>query len=98
MSQHDNNHEHHGIGYGGLTLVWLGLLALTSITVSIAGISLGEYTLFVAMGIACVKSILVVNYFMHIKFEEPIFKVFIGISLFTLVVIFILTYFDISFR
>ncbi|MGD8779344.1 MAG: cytochrome C oxidase subunit IV family protein [Ignavibacteria bacterium] len=98
MSQHDDNHEHHGISYGGLVLVWLGLLALTSVTVSVAGISLGQFTLFVALGIAALKSMLVINYFMHIKFDEPIFKVFIGISGFTLVVIFLLTYFDISFR
>ena len=98
MSEHNNNgnHEHH-IGYGSYIIVWIALLGLTSITVTVAGISLGDYTLFVALLIAAVKSALVINIFMHIKFDEPIFKFFLLISGFTLVVIFILTFVDFLF-
>jgi cytochrome c oxidase subunit 4 len=92
-------HEHkHHIGYSTYVLVWLALLAFTSITVTVAGISLGDYTLFVALFIAAIKSALVINIFMHIKFDEPIFKVFIAVSGFTLLVIFILTFFDVIYR
>ncbi len=92
-------HEHkHHIGYGTYVLIWLALLAFTSITVTVAGINLGNYTLFVALLIAAIKSALVVNIFMHIKFDEPIFKVFIAISGLTLLVIFILTFFDVIYR
>jgi len=97
MHQEKSKHEHH-IGYGTYILVWLSLLAFTSITVTVAGISLGKYTLLVALTIAAVKSALVINIFMHIKHEEPIFKVFLGVSAFTLIVIFILTFFDIIYR
>lgn len=88
----------HQIGIGTYVLVWLSLLALTSITVTIAGISLGKYTLFIALLIAAIKSALVINIFMHIKFDEPIFKVFLALSGFTLLIIFILTFFDIIYR
>lgn len=91
----DNNHV---TGYGTYVLVWVGLLALTSITVTVAGINLGMYTLLIALGIAAVKSALVINIFMHIKFEEKIFKVFLFLSGATLLVIFILTFVDYSFR
>ncbi len=92
-----NNTEKHGSSYTTLILVWIGLLALTSITVTVAGISLGQYTLFVALLIAAIKSGFVINIFMHIKFEEPIFKVFIAVSGVTLIVIFFLTFADYLF-
>jgi len=91
-------HEHTGANYITLIIVWIGLLALTSITVSIAGMNLGDYTLLVALFIAAVKSFLVINIFMHIKYEEKIFKFFLLISGFTLVVIFLLTFSDFIYR
>lgn len=84
--------------YGTYVLVWLGLLALTSITVTVAGVNFGNYTLLIALVIAAIKSALVINIFMHIRFDEPIFKVFLLLSGFTLVVIFLLTFFDIIYR
>ena len=96
-NKHSSDEQHH-IGYGTYILVWVGLLALTSITVTVAGISLGAYTLFVALLIAAIKSSLVINIFMHIKFDEPIFKVFLLVSGFTLFVIFLLTFLDFIYR
>jgi cytochrome c oxidase subunit IV len=92
-----NNKQHH-IGYGTYILVWLSLLVFTSITVTVAGVNLGRYTLFIALLIAAIKSGLVINIFMHIKFDEPIFKVFIALSGFTLFIVFLLTFFDILYR
>lgn len=85
-------------GYLTYVFVWLALLAFTSITVTVAGVSLGKYTLFIALAIAAIKSALVINIFMHIKFEEKIFKVFLGLSGMTLIVIFVLTFFDFLYR
>ncbi|MFZ6032518.1 MAG: cytochrome C oxidase subunit IV family protein [Melioribacter sp.] len=88
----------HIIGYNAYIIVWLSLLALTTITVSVAGIHLGDYTLLIAMFIAAIKSALVINIFMHIKFDEPIFKVFLALSGLTLLIIFVLTFFDFIYR
>ena len=88
----------HHIGYGTYILIWLALLAFTSITVTIAGVDLGRYTLFIGLLIAAIKSGLVINIFMHIKFDEPIFKAFLGLSGFTLIVIFVLTFVDVIYR
>ena len=100
MSNYDNNHneEHAPTPYGIYVVVWIGLIDLTSITVTIAGIDFGDYTLAVAMFIAAVKSALVISIFMHIKFDLPIFKVFLLISALTLLVIFVLTFFDFLYR
>jgi cytochrome c oxidase subunit 4 len=93
----ENSKQHH-IGYGTYILIWVALLAFTSITVTIAGVSLGRYTLFITLLIAAIKSGLVINIFMHIKFDEPIFKVFLALSGFTLFAIFLLTFFDFIYR
>lgn len=92
------NNKSHITPYSTYIIVWIALLAFTSITVSLAGINLGNLTLAVALFIAAIKSALVINIFMHIKFEEKIFKVFLLLSGMTLFVIFILTFTDFSFR
>lgn len=94
----ENSETKHITGYGVYILVWVALLALTSLTVSVAGIDLAQYTLFVALTIAAIKSYLVITIFMHIKFDDPIFKLFIIVSILTLCVIFALTFVDYSFR
>jgi len=99
---YNENTEHtekqHLVGYGTYVLIWLVLLGLTVTTVSISGINLGNIALAVALLIAAVKSAFVINIFMHIKFEEKIFKVFIAIALMTLLSVFVLTAFDVFFR
>lgn len=90
--------EQHSIGYGTLIMVWLGLVALTSITVSVSGINFGSVALIIALFIASIKSALVINYFMHIKFESRLFKVFIAVCFVTFLIIMILTFSDLLTR
>lgn len=98
MQHEESKNERHVTGYGTYILVWLGLIGLTSLTVTVAGIDFGMAALGVALLIAAIKSTLVINIFMHIKFDEPIFRVFLVVSIFTLLVIFILTAFDVINR
>lgn len=100
-----NEHENdgrilvaHDPTYGIHIKVWMVLVSLTIITVAVAGMDLGQYTLFVALLIAAIKSSLVVNIFMHIKFEDVLFKVFVVLVIATLAVILTLTGFDVFFR
>lgn len=94
----DKNHQEHHIGNTTYILVWLALVGLTSLTVTVAGISLGAYTLLVALAIASVKVVLVSTFFMHLKFSDIMFKIFVGIVVLTLFVIFLLTYLDYLYR
>ncbi len=94
----DHTAEHHSIGYGTLIMVWLGLVALTSVTVAVAGINFGSAALIIALLIASTKTVLVINYFMHIKFESRVFKVFILVCVVTFLVIIILTFSDLLTR
>jgi len=94
----EKEHKEHLIPYGTYFLVWLSLISLTVLTVTVAGIELGRIALFVALAIAFVKSTLVVSYFMHIKFDDLIFRFYLLVALVTLASIFILTATDIFFR
>ena len=88
----------HHPSYGVNVLVWIGLLSLTSITVAVAGINLGSLALTVALVIALVKSMFVVNFFMHVKFDNKLIKIFLGICMVIFVIVLILTFFDLTFR
>jgi cytochrome c oxidase subunit 4 len=95
------NHPHdqrHVISYGQYVLIWLGLLALTGLTVALAGIDLGRWVVVTALVIACTKSALVLNHFMHLKDEEKMFRWFVAVSLSTLAIFFVLTFFDYAFH
>lgn len=99
----DNHHddhiaEAHHPSYGVNVLVWIGLISLTAITITIAGVNLGSLALTAALVIAGIKSMFVMNFFMHVKFDQKVFRIFIGVCLVTFMVIFILTFFDLTFR
>lgn len=103
MSEHTTETTAHGahaheVSYGTYIMVWLGLVALTAITVTIAGIHLGSLTLIAALMIAAIKSTLVVSYFMHVRFDNITIKIFIYVCLLVFIIIMILTFSDLSFR
>ncbi|MBS1519293.1 MAG: cytochrome C oxidase subunit IV family protein [Bacteroidetes bacterium] len=90
--------EAHHPTYGVNILVWIGLLSLTSITVAVAGINLGSLALSAALIIALVKSMFVINFFMHLKYDNKVFKIFVGVCMLIFIVVLILTFFDLTFR
>lgn len=88
----------HDPSYGINIMVWLILVSLTVITIAVAGVDLGSLTLAVALLIAGIKSVFVINYFMHIKFEDVLFKVFLLLVLLVLMIVLVLTGFDVFYR
>ena len=96
MSEHTE--KNHQIGYSTYIIVWLTLVGLTILTVSSSSFELGTFTLILAMLIAIIKSSLVVNIFMHIKYDNKIFLVFIGVAVTILLVCFLFTAVDVFFR
>lgn len=98
MNYNDTTHNEHHTGYGGYVLIWLILMGLTGATVAVSGIDLGDYILFTALLIASIKAYYVVTVFMHVKFDAPVFKIFILVALFVLLSVFILTSFDVFYR
>ncbi len=79
-------------------MIWLGLLVLTGLTVAVAGIQLQYLAVIVALSIATLKSILVITYFMHLKYEGRLFKHIVIFILSVLAITLILTYADVIYR
>jgi cytochrome c oxidase subunit 4 len=79
-------------------IVWIALLALTTVTVTVARMDLGALSTLTAIGIASVKAGLVLWFFMHLKYERPIFKVLLLVPVVTLAVIIGLTFVDVWYR
>lgn len=78
--------------------VWVALLALTAMTVLFSTFHLGRLGIWVALAIASLKGGLVVQFFMHLKEEPPLFRYMFLIAI-TILAIFIgLTFFDTPFR
>jgi cytochrome c oxidase subunit IV len=58
-----------------LVTVWGSLLALTALTVAVAGVDLGSLNLALAMLIATAKATLVVLFFMHMRYDRPLYAI-----------------------
>ncbi|MBI2898845.1 MAG: cytochrome C oxidase subunit IV family protein [Planctomycetes bacterium] len=86
--------EHPPVPYGVFLLVWLSLLCLTAVTVSVAGMHLGKWNVFAALGIATVKVLLVLAFFMHLKYEDRLFKAMFALAVVILAIIIGLTFVD----
>lgn len=93
-----NSSNGKGIGYSGYVYTWLGLLVLTALTVTVAGMQLKWFSIITALIIASVKAILVLNIFMHLKYERGFFKIAVIIVVITLTVFIGFTFFDVLYR
>jgi cytochrome c oxidase subunit 4 len=96
--QHDHDNALHGLGYTIYVLVWIGLVVLTGVTVAIAGIDLRQLAVLVALIVAVTKSVLVMGFFMHLKYEPPTFKWMVLVLIVTFAIFLILTFSDVLFR
>lgn len=88
----------HIVSYGKLTAVWITLLVLTGITVAVTRVELGMWKVWAALGIASVKSGLVIAFFMHMKYEPFLLKLLLFIAWATLATFIGLTFSDIYYR
>jgi len=80
----------HIVPYRTFLLVLMGLIALTLTSVAVTQISLGTFTVAIALLIATIKSSFVLRIFMHLKFENKLYTVVVfGVVLLIALVIFI---------
>jgi len=79
-------------------VVLVVLLFLTTITIIAATLDAGAFGVTLALVIASVKVILVLIYFMHLKFDHLIFKIFAAMVFFLLALVIAITFIDYLFR
>jgi len=102
MEQHEHSLEPggatHVVSYARYIMIWFGLVMLTGTTVALSGIDLGRWIILTALTIASVKTTLVLGIFMHLKFEDRMFRFFVLIAGVTFLIFITLTFFDYAFR
>ena len=90
--------KQHIVTYRTYVYVLLVLIALTIISVAVTSIELGPLTVTVALVLASVKGVLVLTYFMHLKFDHKIFAIMV-IGIFAIIIVVILiTFLDYYYR
>ena len=75
-------------------LIFVALLALTALTTFVAFFDLGAFNTIVAMTIAVIKALLVILFFMHVRYSERLIWVFVGAGFFWLAILIVLTMSD----
>ena len=85
----------HGAHHVVPTTIYYGifatLLILTGVTVAAAYVDLGRFNTVVALAIACFKAMIVVLYFMHVKYSTRLIKLTVIAGLYWMGIIFVLT-------
>jgi cytochrome c oxidase subunit IV len=96
MAHHE---EHHEITLATHLKVFAALIGLTVLTVITAkGMHFGHFNWVVAFTIATAKAFLVMAYFMHLKYDQKIYKYIIGSSFFFVFLLFFFCVLDILTR
>lgn len=78
--------------------VWLGLTLLLALTTTMAFVPLGSANLFIALGIALAKALLVLLFFMELRTSAGLVRAFAAAGFFWLMILFALTLSDYSHR
>jgi cytochrome c oxidase subunit 4 len=74
--------------------IFLALLVLTAVTVAVATVNLGAWNTVVMLTVASAKALLVVLYFMHLRWTERLSQVVLLGGLFWLFVLVAITMAD----
>lgn len=93
-----SNEVKHIIPYGTYLLILAILIVLTLLSVAITSIELREYTIIGALAFAAIKTFLVLYIFMHLKYEQPMYR---RMAFFVIILVFVvlaITFIDYIYR
>jgi cytochrome c oxidase subunit 4 len=88
------NHEHVIVSPKVYALIFGALLVCTAITVGASYLEMGIFNPIVALGIAVFKAVLVVLFFMHVKYSSKLTKLTVAAGFFTFIVLITMTLTD----
>ncbi len=96
----EKNHTQHQSHFSLLISVFVTLIILTLLTVTASKINFGSdaVNITIAMGIASIKGWCVLFYFMHLKWESKLIRIFAGLSMPFVFLLVIFEVIDVAFR
>src|SRR5438270_6897616 len=83
MSDHSNAHPTPKL----YVIILLSLIVGTCLTWAIAFINLGIFNPVVALAIACIKAVLVILYFMHVRYSDKLTVITVCAGFFWLLIL-----------
>lgn len=86
--------EHHIVTPKVYAIVFVTLLFFTWLTVKAAFVNLGILNPVIALAIASTKAVVVILFFMHVKFQSKLIKMTVGAGFFTFLVLITMTLSD----
>ena len=93
MSEQDE-HAHHIVGPGVYVVILFALLVGTGLTVWASFLELGPWNPIIALAIATTKAMLVVLFFMHVKYSTKLTKLTVSAGIFMFLVLISMTLSD----
>ncbi|MBV9504120.1 MAG: cytochrome C oxidase subunit IV family protein [Acidobacteriia bacterium] len=97
MNQHGEP-SHHVDSVRTYVGVLIALLIATIVTALVATLDLGPFNIIVALGIACVKMMLVVLFFMHVRYSTLLTRLVMIGGLMWLAILLLLSFVDFGTR
>jgi cytochrome c oxidase subunit 4 len=93
MTEHGHD-QHHVVPLKIYYGIFGILMVLTGVTVAVAYIDLGPFNTVAALAIACFKALIVVLYFMHVKYSTRLITLTVIAGLYWMGILFTLTLSD----
>ncbi len=90
--------KHHVVPYRVYIIVLIALVALTFSSIEITNIELGAYTVAGALIFACIKSFLVLTYFMHLKYDKKYIVAMVAFVFVLFIMMIVFTFIDYLYR
>jgi cytochrome c oxidase subunit IV len=92
------NEKKHIVEYRTYFLVLIALLVFTFSSIGVTSLDLGALSVTAALVFSSIKSLLVFAIFMHLKFDNKIYAIMVGIVLFIFTALVVITFLDYIFR
>ena len=86
--------QHHAVPTKIYYAIFATLMVLTGVTVAVAYVDLGPLNTVAALAIACFKALIVVLFFMHVKYSTRIVKLTVIAGLYWMGILLALTLSD----
>ena len=94
----NSEEKHHIVPYRTFLLVLVALITFTFISIGATSYNLGPLTVVTALVLATLKIILVLIYFMHLKFDVRMFAILVFAVLVLIGVVIFITFLDYLYR
>ena len=85
---------HHVVSPQIYVVIFLALLVFTALTVGASYVEMGIFNPIAAILIACIKAVIVVLFFMHVKYSSKLTKLTVIAGIFTFVTLISMTLAD----